>query len=219
MCKIETANESENIEVLYRVSRSKAFCAVIEANEKDPESYREGRLSELMGQASRAARLGSLTGQLPFDFAQSLASVLARWTAEKSLLQVVLYAGVLVEPGWAHVCTAGDIRVHLLENGESKAVTRDHNQIDDPQPGIEAVASQAPREILLGAPTRSIGPTSGRPPECLDWALSQGSSIEICASPFHRYRDPNSYVGSLADRQSRRAPATDGPEFFIRIFP
>jgi serine/threonine protein phosphatase PrpC len=215
VCRLETANERENIELIYRVSRARTFCAVVEVNEKDPESYGQGRLSELIGEAAATTGLGSLTAQLPLDFAHSLGAVLQKWTAQKSPLQIVLYAGVLVEPDWAHICTAGDIRVHLLENDAFKAVTRDHNYIDDPSDSPEILARGIPREILLWAPTRSIGPPSGRPPECLHWPLTPESSIEIYGSRFHRYRDPRSYVGASKGRDG--APATEEPHFFTRI--
>lgn len=178
---LEFTNNAGHIETFTCVKADEAFIAVVEANEKDPRTFESPlQLAQLLTQA--ASQLGSYSfdSQVPVNFASEVERVLLDWKSRGLGPGVVLYTGLLVLPDVVHVCSAGDIRVHLVVDGLLKAITRHHNYIDDPVP--DAQVSEAAIEVYGAAPTRSLGVCSMRPPESFHWEVKGKAKVVICTS-------------------------------------
>jgi serine/threonine protein phosphatase PrpC len=175
------------------------FCAVVEANEKDPASYSPASgLSGLLLEASRSTPPETPSDLLPLAFAKSAASILLSWRSKAREPQTVIFASVLAGDEIVHVCTAGDCRVHLIKDDEVLEVTRDHNAIDDPSEVVPFPEDDVLRQVYLRAITRTIGfETGGKEPETVSWVVDSPYSILICSSNVHRYRPPKEYVRLL----------------------
>jgi serine/threonine protein phosphatase PrpC len=183
--------------VMLQMSRDFGFCAVIEANEKDPRTFNEeSGFNLVLPQA--AASMSSFSQDTPLDMAIAINGLLKEWNSKDRGPRFVLYAAVLVSSGTASICTAGDLRVHLIREGRVVSVTMDHNLIDDPIEGAIQARDEAMRSVYLGASTRGLGDSNlGREPECLKWGLKPGDDILVCSSQFHNFHAPEEYAGDF----------------------
>lgn len=200
-----------------------AFCAVAEANEKDPLTYSsDSGFGTLFYEA--AAQLPPLLSpeKLPLDMANAVESVLIKWQKEndRRRTQAVLYSGVLLEKSRVHVCTAGDCRVHLLQNDTLLEVSRDHNLVSDSDPPFVSQDDSVLRQIYLRTTTRTIGAVPcDKKPECLTWDVAGDKVILVCSSRLHRFRIPNEYLSSFLSEPLVLQGTADGhpPGVLIRI--
>lgn len=199
MYKLEAVSLAPQTELLTVLSSDAAFCSLLEANINDPSQYEGGVLKRLLLEAQRhiepAREIFS-----PEEFASAIDKVLKKWKQDEGRYQVLFYAGVLMQTGRVEVCTAGDIRVHLVRGGQLVARTKDHNMIDDPPEDPNQKLKHLLREFLLSVPTRSLdGTLNHGVPETLSWELERRDSIVICTSQFHRYANPQSYLPLATD--------------------
>lgn len=189
-------NTSQHIATSHFTTNDYVFFAIVEANEKDPETYnKDSGFDALFLDAMKSIQIDIAVENLPLEMAKSINKVLLNWHQENFGPRTVLYAGVLLENNKINVCTAGDCRVHLIENNKITAVTRDHNLIDDPVDGISIEDDTQLRYVYLGASTRVLGvSTNNRKPESLIWDTNNSYTILICSSQFHLYKQPEEYL-------------------------
>ena len=195
MLTVSILNAADHIEVFTKATRAEVFCAVLEANENDPAAYAPGNLDRLVLEAASSANVDPSSSDMPFQFALTLDGVIKKWAEDgREGAGGILYAGVFIGGGEISVCTVGDIRVHLLDSGSLVAVTRDHNQVNDPLDDPQLTPERYPHDWLSGIVTRCLGALFERPPECYKWHEGVAPSVQICSSLFHRHRDPATYV-------------------------
>jgi serine/threonine protein phosphatase PrpC len=182
--------------VLLQDAQDFDFCAVIEVNEKDPTAFNEGSaFDSILSHA--AGSLVAFSHHSPLNLAVIIGDTLRRNPLERGP-GAVLYAGVFVKSGIASVCTAGDLRVHLIRNGQVINVTRDHNLIDDPIEGVNPIKDKAMEDVYRGATTRALGnTTTERAPECLTWEVAPCDEILLCSSQFHNFHRPDEYFADF----------------------
>lgn len=125
-----------------------------------------------------------------------------------------LFAAVSATPNRVSVCTAGDIRVHLIQAGRLQNTTRDHVYATD-RPEMEGL-SAVPPEVLSSAVTRYVGGTEATNPEIATWEVSGEYTVIICSAEVHGRRAPASYLESLAERE--RLPDVEGFLCKIDVF-
>jgi len=177
-------------------SETKAFFSVVEGNVKDGSSrdYLDGILLTALSEVSEMEHEGS-----PEIFAGTVSNVLKAKALAGEVPDAVFFAGLLMTRQAVSVCTAGDIRIHLLQRGDLLEVTRDHTILSDPVAGVTERLSAEQREVHVGIPTRWLGPTADRPPESVRWAVSGQYQVLVSTSLVHRYRDPRDYIKILED--------------------
>lgn len=165
----------------------------VEANENHVSAYEGPALDAAI--AAAAARLPRpLTGAAARDFATLLGTEISEH--HRSEIGFVLYAGVCIAGTTIDVCTAGDIRVHLIEGGRITHVTRDHTASEDDVFGDYA-ALGVPADVLRAIATRALPPSPRRPIECHEWPAAHGAIVLICSSRLHGHRHPSEYAVDL----------------------
>lgn len=110
----------------------------------------------------------------------------------------LLYAGLAIGESVAHVCTAGDLRVHLLQEGRVLRVSRDHVLANESPAWVRAQYGDSLLPAQGSVVSRSLG-RSMLPPESVEWPLSGAWSIVVAASAIHGHRPPEAYVAALAE--------------------
>ena len=109
----------------------------------------------------------------------------------------VFYAGAALSQDEARVCTAGDLRVHLLRDGALAQVTRDHVAAHESPAWVAETYGAALLPEHAGVATRSLG-GGGPPPESLTWSLAGRWSLVLCSSDVHRGQRPETYLPAIA---------------------
>jgi hypothetical protein len=214
MYVLRAVSSAPQTELLTMLSTDAVFCALLEANINDPSQYEGGVLRRLLLEAQRHIEPGDELFS-PEEFANAIDEVLKKWNQDEGRYQVVFYAGVLVHQGRAAICTAGDIRVHLVKDGQVVATTKDHNLIDDPPEDPEGALKHLLPEFLFSVPTRCLdGTLNHGVPETLHWQIEKQDSIVICTSQFHKYVSPQSYLPLLSQVFSPSPSGSTGGEFW-----
>lgn len=214
MYKTSVLNTSSAIITLSQVMSESVFCAVVELDENEHEPRDTGRgLECLLHEALTLLNRESRQEELPLLMANAVESILLR--AQNDLpVRTAIYAGVLLRRDRAYVCTAGDCRVHLVTPGRGILSTRDHNPIDDPGDALLEERDPIALSIYRRTYTRVLGGMTefGRPPECVTWDACSESTVLVCSSRFHQYRQPAEYVGSfLNGKEFSLAPYDQNP--------
>ena len=172
-------------------------CAIVvlEANLKDPPAYAGGVLDELLKTAVE-------TGiDEPATLADRVGAIL-REDARYRSIGAVFFAAGRIEGDHVDVCTAGDIRVHLVDlDTNAVQMTRDHNAVSDAEDGEYSYLLDPPAGFLENTPTRAL-PPSGKPPEALRWSRPRNGLLCVCSSRVHLYRHPSAYLNSLVAEDS-----------------
>jgi hypothetical protein len=190
---------SRNARTLRIEEVERTLFIAVEANENHTSSYEGPALDSAI--ATAAARLPRpLTSSAARDFAMLLGTEI--FEHHRSDIGFVLYAGVCITGTTIEVCTAGDIRVHLIENGRIKRVTRDHTAREDDASGQYA-ALGAPDEILRATITRALPASEQHPIECHHWNSAAGAILLICSSKLHGHREPGEYALGVSDTAAR----------------
>src|ERR1700753_1544518 len=123
---VTIVNRAPHIRHAVRRMNDATLFLVIEANLKDPPAYAGSLLDDFLEDC-----LAASDGQLaPLSVAEVMSETL-RQDVRYRPMGAVFYAGVNVQGAVAEVCTAGDLRVHLIRGGKVEAVTRDHNAVAD----------------------------------------------------------------------------------------
>lgn len=195
MLNIESLNIAPYTESVCWMSADEVFYCLIEANQNDPRQYEAGVLRKLLLEAQMLIKPDA---SLPLSYANALKAVLESWSETEGRHQIVFYAGVLLQPSKVEVCTAGDIRVHLVKGGSILAVTRDHNMIDDIPEDTPDWVKNRPHEFLCSVPTRCIGDDYTKPPELQVWSITGAYSVFICTSQVHKYQAAEKYLQLLS---------------------
>lgn len=114
----------------------------------------------------------------------------------------LLFAAVLISPSAIHVCTAGDIRVHLICGGRVARVTRDHILANESPDWVRTTYGDLPPGDHDTIITRTLGNCS-LPPEADAWQAQTPFSLLICSSAYHRHRLPDTYAAEIFEAPSR----------------
>lgn len=163
---------------------------VVEANLKDPRAYEGTLLDDLLRAVTRSA---------PYDPAAIAGRISAtlRDDARYRPIGAVFYAGVRIGAEAIDVCTAGDLRVHLIDaEGRLLHVTRDHNVASDGTPDQLSNFARMPPGFLENVPTRTLPPFE-KPAETWQWPRRRAATVLICSSRVHQYRDPATYANDV----------------------
>ena len=176
----------------------------LEANVKQPAAYRRGTLDRIATEATAMLRR-PLSSASPREFARHVGDVIMADANRWRDVGAVIYAGALLSRDGIHVCTAGDLRVHLIESGVVTQVTRDHNAISDDPASIYADAFEGRPELKAQILTRAV-PSNTHEPECTTWNPDQPALVLLCSSGIHRYGNPADYAHRVI-AMTERAPA------------
>jgi hypothetical protein len=103
---------------------------------------------------------------------------------------------VVVTEDAVHVCTAGDIRVHLVRGGSVVRSTRDHVLANESPEWVRATYGGVPLGHHATMVTRTLG-SCALPPEKEEWPAKSPFSVLVCSSAHHRHREPNVYAEEL----------------------
>jgi serine/threonine protein phosphatase PrpC len=127
----------------------------------------------------------------------------------------VIFCAVAASDEVVQVCTAGDIRVHLVKDGKMLHCTQDHILENESRDWVREKygdISMSDHATLL---TRTIGMCS-LPPGRETWSIAAPFIVLICSCEYHRHRSPNTYMQDLLDIAKERPDApNDG--FLARI--
>lgn len=196
MHEIRTIVKGNSIEAIKIIDQN-LFYAVVELNEKELFLYETNFLQKLCLNALRNIYINNVFNRLPVLFADSLKYELREMSKSGKQCYGVMYAGIQVKTDEVEVCTAGDIRVHILKDNSIIARTRDHNLVDDAPDDLPEFVRSSRKEVLTGAITRIISAESNKEPEIKVWSLKECSSLFVCTSNFHGYREPEQYLSIL----------------------
>jgi len=109
----------------------------------------------------------------------------------------VFFAAVAVSAAEVHACTAGDLRVHLVEDGRLTRWTRDHVLANESPEWVRRTYGGVDVQHHRTMATRALG-QSGLPPEPVTWlAAGSARSVLVCSSDLHRHRAPESCAAEL----------------------
>lgn len=113
------------------------------------------------------------------------------------------FAAALAGPRQVEVCTAGDLRVHLVEDERVTRVTTDHILRDDAPPDLPESA----RTMMPTMLTRTLGGSATTTPQSFVWAVHPPYRIVVCSDEYHRHQRPEVYWPKLAaDLAAGRIP-------------
>lgn len=176
-----------------RITAATARCAYAETTGGHPGA------TELLGQLLRAAidEVGEVApAAWPAAVAVALDTRLrGRLDATPSIAPTsALFAAAALAADRVFVCTAGDLRVHLIEGDAVIARTRDHVYADDPPPA--PVPGLDPAAVASVA-TRWLGGDRTAAPESVVWTARAPYRVAVCASQCHHHAAPDRYLPRL----------------------
>jgi len=198
MFLINEISNAQHIEGLSLVNDRQALYVVIESNQKDPKEYEARILSKLLLSSLNASSSDNSEPDI-VNLAREMADDLERRVEQGGYPTGVFYSGVSLQRQQIKVCTAGDIRVHLIQQDKLIGVTRDHNLLSDGEAQQAEVLKGLPIELLCNTPTRWVGNRCKLRPETLTWDIEGPYSVVLCTSQFHRYRNPEEYLPFFRD--------------------
>lgn len=114
------------------------------------------------------------------------------------------FAAVLARAGRVEVCSAGDLRVHQVQNGAVVRVTRDHVARNEPLASLPPELSERYGTVV----TRALGGNPVTPAETAVWQTEPSYRLVVCSEAYHRFAEPASYWADLAEilENARSAP-------------
>ena len=177
------------------------WCAYLES---DPRPGRApDALARLLADAAAAVRTEAAGERWPSAMAAAVDGALRRGAGAEAppagAPTSALFAAAMVTADAMYVCTAGDLRVHLLCDGVLRAVTRDHVWSSDPPEVAPAAMAGLPPEVAAGLSTRWLGGSPAPPPESARWPIRRASDADHLLVEVHRRRAPAAYLpGELA---------------------
>jgi len=199
--QIRAVNNSENISCFELESNGSFLYAAIEANPIDPNAFSETSGFDIL-LAKSVERLPEryAIGEFPDLLADALERVITQHAKIYPRLFHVGYVGIGISGRRVYVSTAGNCRVHLLEQYNVLAVTRDHNLVDDPIDGFDSSEmGEELREYLRESESRQIAAVRGderslHRAEKLVWTAPDAYTVLVTSAAIHRFRPPDSYV-------------------------
>lgn len=207
--KINSLNSSRHIISFMNDSRQSIQFALVEANLKDRKAFNEdSNFETLLIEAVQYLPNSTRPEQFPRNLAISLRNVLAeRHKIYKHLFHVG-YVGIAIKERTVYICKAGNIRVHLIENGNLLSVTRDHNLIDDPIEGIKIHNDLRMGNIDRETETRQIVANDSEVESSIEhfiWQANFNFSVLVSSAFYHRFLDPSGYITELLELLKKNA--------------
>jgi len=198
-------NESANISVVQFEKDGHLLFFAVEANGKDPKSFGPScEVPTLLTDAMNICADVSDLMKMPHLMADAVERVLTRRVqANNDSIASVTYAGIAANLGQIAVVTAGNLRIHLIQNRKLVETTRDHNLIDDPIAGAEVVLAGQLNEPIAESKffhsilTRQISYTdrgSHHEAEAKEWLVRGNFELLVTSIDAHRFRDPSEYL-------------------------
>lgn len=137
---------------------------------------------------------------VPREWPDRLASAVAQRVGRKieGDPRAVIFCALGAASEMVHVCTAGDIRVHLLRDGEILQSTRDHVLGNESPEWVREKYGDINVDDHATMLTRTIGMCS-MPPTHETWRLRVPFTILVCSAEYHRHRPHRMYVQNLLD--------------------
>jgi hypothetical protein len=156
-----------------------------------------GATARLLSETGAQRTADSPPGAWPVRVASAIRARLTNARQERDPAWI-LFAGLEVVQGTVHVCTAGDIRVHLVKDGSVLHTTRDHILANEPLEWVRAsyedIDLQAQGTIL----SRNLG-SCALPPVEVAWSAAAPFSILVCSSEHQQHRSPEAYASRLLE--------------------
>lgn len=206
------------IETLHSINANSSLHVVIEAIDFDIKSLGSDFLAYFLAKSVGCTFWQPTSQSLPVDIAASIKDELQKHAESGNRRFAVMYAGVFMRQNEIQVCTAVDIRVHLLQKHKLISRTRDHNLIEDAPAESAHRERNLPEEFLSGVTTRTIN-TEDSFPETCQWSIDGEYTVLICTSQYHRYRDSKEYLSMPIDKiikdKSRTLSPAYGASWFV----
>lgn len=193
--------------VLYHTVHENAFCILIETNDEDlrPKDKMIG-VHELFFEACLDISVNTPISDIPIRFAQAISKIFIESNkgGENSTSSEANYAGVALTNDAVYVCTAGLVRIHLIQDRRLLNITRDHNFMSDllstGDVARELTFETDPSAFLV--PTRTLGHErfqENKPPETSKWPISGEYAVLMCSHRYHKFRNPLRYLSSYLE--------------------
>jgi hypothetical protein len=156
-----------------------------------------GATARLLSEAAAQSTADSRPGTWPVRLASSIRARLTNARQENDPAWI-LFVGLEVVQGTVHVCTAGDIRVHLVKDGTVMHTTRDHILVNEPLEWVRATYQDIDLQAQGTILSRSLG-SCALPPTEVAWSAAAPFSILVCSSEHHQHRAPDAYASRLLE--------------------
>lgn len=193
--EIAMSQTPADIRIVTVEAEDAVLIAVVQANEKQPSAYMTSALEDVVSEAATGVRpVSSRSAEL---FAERVGVAILRSARLRRDVGAVEYAGAVVAADATNVCTAGSLRVHLIEGSVVRRVTRDHNPVHDNANGTYAGVDER-LDFFRDVITRAL-PATDRPVECVEWPVAPGAKIAIVSARCHRHREPATYLQSMLE--------------------
>lgn len=185
---------SGSFAIAQQVDGEAVRCACLESYSASAASAAHADLEQAFMTAREATR-----ERWPLYVAEHLDKVFRENTeaCNREACGNALFAGVLVTADSVQVCTAGDLRVHLLSGGALARVTVDHVYVNDP---FEPPLRELNPELTASLSTRWLGGAPSRPPNSRCWEATRPFTVIVCSSQLHQRRRPQDYLQMLLSR-------------------
>jgi hypothetical protein len=112
----------------------------------------------------------------------------------------VIFAAAAITETAVHVCTAGDLRIHLVQGDRVIRTTRDHIVRNESTEWLRKTYGEAPLDDHATMLTRTLG-SGDLPAETDTWPALVNGSLWLCSSEVHRFRSPEQYAASLKEME------------------
>jgi hypothetical protein len=195
---LKTINTSRYIVSFDNVSSHGLQFALIEANVKDPKAYNEeSRFNTLLLDSIKLLPSDCSVNNFPQKMADAIQETMVERHKTYEHIFHVSYVGISLRENMVYVCTAGNSRVHLIENGKITEQTNDHNLAEEPYENFVPNSDPAIGDSYKYIETRQIVALEGkseRPPECFVWEANGDYSILIASYAFHIFQESDNYL-------------------------
>jgi len=176
-----------------------SLLVVVEANSKDSRAWRPETLDRLILESARLVVGVEAIEDTASHFADAVRAWFRDPTNDLGDMVAVLYCAVWVSDSSVLIVHAGDVRAHVLHDGELIAVTRDHslaNAIRDIDPTCTHTDYGQPVAYYSGVTLRALSAADASY-EITRVDLSGPKTVIVCSSGVHTYRDATSYIAEL----------------------
>jgi serine/threonine protein phosphatase PrpC len=195
--------------VLSIVNQHSAFCVVVDAGMSYPD---QSAIGALLTKAFRRMPPEAPNDTWPRRLAGELDDELKQLPRDRTSPLFLFYAACLISSNTVVVCTAGDTRVHLLQNEVLREVTRDHVLTTEDQGYVEQFYKGINQSDHPNLPTRVVGGNNvGKPPpEDYTWVMERPFAVLFATSQHHGGRSPESYLERIKEVPSGAPAYSDG---------
>jgi len=140
------------------------------------------------------AAVGAAAGASASDWPVTVGDVLRATAKEQCLRALALsFVAATISGQDVHVCWAGDVRAHLVENEGVVAATADDVLGEESPDWIARTYGEIDITSHRTMLTRTV--TSDRPPKRASWrAAGPNGVVFVCSGPFHRHQPVTTYT-------------------------